>query len=33
MKKQEEKKENPQSPTTGIADAFIQNMLDSYFKK
>ena len=31
--KKEEKKENPQSPTTGIADAFIQNMLDSYFKK
>ena len=31
--KQEEKKENPQSPTSGIADSFIQNILDSYFKK
>ena len=31
--KQEEQKENPQSPTTGIADEFIQNILDSYFKK
>ena len=31
--KQEEKKENPQSPTSGIADDFIQSMLDSYFKK
>ena len=29
----QEQKENPQSPTSGIADAFIQNMLDSYFKK
>ena len=28
---QEEK--NPQSPTTGIADAFIQNILESYLKK
>ena len=28
---QEEK--NPQSPTSGIADAFIQNILDSYLKK
>ena len=28
-----EKKETPQSPTTGIADAFIQSILDSYFKK
>lgn len=28
----EEKKE-PQSPTTGIADTFIQNILDSYFKQ
>ena len=26
-------KENPQSPTTGIADTFIQNILDSYLKK
>ena len=24
---------NPQSPTEGIADAFIQNILDSYLKK
>lgn len=31
--KKEEKKENPQSPTSGIADDFIQSMLDSYFKK
>ena len=30
--KQEEKKE-PQSPTQGIADTFIQNILDSYFKQ
>ena len=29
----EEKKESPQSPTSGIADEFIQSMLDSYFKK
>lgn len=28
-----EKKENPQSPTAGIADEFIQNILDSYLKK
>lgn len=28
-----EEKENPQSPTKGIADAFIQNILDSYLKK
>lgn len=26
-------KENPQSPTKGIADAFIQNILDEYLKK
>ena len=26
-------KENPQSPTSGIADEFIQSILDSYFKK
>ena len=32
ISKQEEK-ENPQSPTKGIADDFIQNMLDNYFKK
>ena len=32
---QEEKseKEKPQSPTEGIADEFIQNILDSYLKK
>ncbi len=29
----DKKKENPQSPTAGIADAFIQNILDSYLKK
>lgn len=29
----DEQKENPQSPTEGIADAFIQNILDSYLKK
>ncbi len=28
-----EQKKDPQSPTTGIADAFIQNILDSYLKK
>ena len=28
-----EDKEKPQSPTKGIADAFIQNILDSYLKK
>ena len=33
QEKKESEKENPQSPTTGIADDFIQNMLDSYFKK
>ena len=34
--KSEEKtdeKENPQSPTQGIADTFIQNILDSYLKR
>ena len=30
--KKEEQKQNPQSPTQGIADAFIQNILDSYLK-
>ncbi len=32
---EEEKKgeKNPQSPTAGIADEFIQNILDSYLKK
>ena len=29
----ETKKENPQSPTTGIADEFIQKILDSYLQK
>jgi hypothetical protein len=29
----QEEKENPQSPTKGIADEFIQGILDSYFKK
>lgn len=28
-----EEKEEPQSPTQGIADQFIQNILDSYLKK
>ncbi len=32
-KKEESKEKNPQSPTTGIADEFIQNILDSYLKK
>lgn len=27
----EEEKKNPQSPTTGIADEFIQQILDGYF--
>ena len=31
--KSEEKKEAPQSPTEGIANAFIQNILDGYFNK
>ena len=31
-KKQPCEKENPPSPTQGIADAFIQNILDSYLK-
>ena len=30
--KQEEEKQNPQSPTKGIADEFIQNILDNYLK-
>lgn len=29
----QEDKKNPQSPTQGIADEFIQNILDSYLKK
>ena len=28
-----EEKENPQSPTSGIADEFIQNILDNYLKQ
>lgn len=35
-KKEENKesdKKNPQSPTSGIADEFIQSILDSYLKK
>ena len=28
-----EDKKNPQSPTAGIADEFIQNILESYLKK
>jgi hypothetical protein len=31
--KTDEKTENPQSPTSGIADEFIQNILESYLKK
>lgn len=31
--KEPEKKETPQSPTAGIADEFIQNILDSYLNK
>ena len=30
--KSKDEKENPQSPTSGIADEFIQNILDSYLK-
>ncbi|MBQ2769075.1 MAG: hypothetical protein IJF44_03780 [Clostridia bacterium] len=33
VKKEKEDKKNPQSPTQGIADEFIQNILDSYLKK
>jgi hypothetical protein len=29
----ETQKKEPQSPTTGIADTFIQNILDSYLNK
>lgn len=29
---QEKENKNPQSPTKGIADEFIQNILDSYLK-
>ncbi len=31
--KKEECKKEPQSPTAGIADEFIQTILDSYFQK
>ena len=31
--KKEEEKEKPQSPTSGIADEFIQNILDGYLKQ
>ena len=30
---EKESEKNPQSPTAGIADEFIQNILDSYLKK
>ena len=30
---EKKEKENPQSPTEGIADAFIQNILNNYFNK
>ena len=32
-KEKEENKKSPQSPTQGIADEFIQNILESYLKK
>ena len=32
-KEKEENKKTPQSPTQGIADEFIQNILESYLKK
>lgn len=32
-KKEESTNKNPQSPTSGIADEFIQNILDNYLKK
>lgn len=31
--KKDENKKTPQSPTQGIADEFIQNILESYLKK
>lgn len=31
--KEEKDEKNPQSPTQGIADEFIQNILESYLKK
>ena len=30
---EKESKENPQSPTEGIADEFIQNILNNYLKQ
>ena len=33
QKKQKTDEKNPQSPTVGIADEFIQNILDSYLSK
>lgn len=32
-KEKEEHKKTPQSPTQGIADEFIQNILENYLKK
>lgn len=32
-KEENQEKKEPQSPTEGIADTFIQNILDSYFKQ
>ena len=32
-KEHDEHKKDPQSPTSGIADEFIQNILESYLKK
>lgn len=32
-KEQKKDEKDPQSPTLGIADEFIQNILDSYLKK
>ena len=32
-KEEQAEKKQPQSPTEGIADTFIQNILDSYFKQ
>ena len=33
QKEQKEENKNPQSPTQGIADAFIEQILESYLKK
>ncbi len=32
-KKEKSEEKTPQSPTTGIADEFIQNILDNYLQK